>query len=110
MLGTSFSIAVDESPAYLASLLERYKRIIEDTKRQTGLQDPLRIAILTGFLLCDDIEKIKKQKQNGEKEGREAEQLALDLIARIDEALVVPGTYGTTSSGPSGDSSGGGEI
>lgn len=87
MLGTSFSIAADEDPAYLESLLKRYQIVVENTKRVTGLHDPLKVAILTGFLLCDEIEKIKKQGQSGEKEGREAERLTLDLIARIDEAL-----------------------
>jgi cell division protein ZapA (FtsZ GTPase activity inhibitor) len=87
MLGTSFSIAADEDPAYLEGLLKRYQVVIENTKRVTGLHDPLKVAILTGFLLCDEIEKIKKQGQSGEREGREAERLTLDLIARIDEAL-----------------------
>ena len=87
MLGTSFSIAADEDLAYLESLLKRYQIVVENTKRVTGLHDPLKVAILTGFLLCDEIEKIKKQGQSGEKEGREAERLTLDLIARIDEAL-----------------------
>jgi cell division protein ZapA (FtsZ GTPase activity inhibitor) len=87
MLGTSFSISADEDPEYLESLLNRFQIIIENTKKATGLKDPLKVAILTGFLLCDEIEKIKKQ---GYGEGEEAEQLTLDLIARIDEALPGP--------------------
>lgn len=81
MLGTSFSIAADEDPVYLEKLLERYASIVENTKKTTGLADPLKVAILTGFLLCDEIEKIR------EKEGRAAELLTIDLITRIDEAL-----------------------
>ncbi|MDR0599939.1 MAG: cell division protein ZapA [Treponema sp.] len=84
LLGTSFSIAADEDPVYLDSLLTRYRVILESTQKSTGLQNPLKLAILTGFLLCDEIEKIKK---NGAREGREAEQLTLDLIARIDEII-----------------------
>ncbi|GHU12743.1 cell division protein ZapA [Spirochaetia bacterium] len=81
LLGTSFSIAADEDPVYLENLLERYAAIVENTKKLTGLSDPLKVAILTGFLLCDEIEKIR------EHEGRAAELLTLDLIARIDEVL-----------------------
>ncbi|MDR2072706.1 MAG: cell division protein ZapA [Spirochaetaceae bacterium] len=92
LLGTSLSIAADEDSAYLESLLNRYRIVIENTKKSTGLQDPLKLAILTGFLLCDEIEKIKTQGARGEREAREAEQLTLDLIARIDEAL--PGNRG----------------
>jgi hypothetical protein len=83
LLGTSFSIAADEDPVYLDNLLGRYAAIVENTKKITGLQDPLKIAILTGFLLCDEIEKIREQ------DGRAAELLTLDLIARIDEVLPV---------------------
>ncbi|MDR2552432.1 MAG: cell division protein ZapA [Treponema sp.] len=84
LLGTSISIAADEDPVYLESLLNRYRIVIENTQKSTGLQEPLKLALLTGFLLCDEIEKIKKREG---REGREAEQLTLDLIARIDEAI-----------------------
>jgi IS5 family transposase len=87
LLGTSLSIAADEDPAYLESLLNRYRIVIENTKKSTGLQDPLKLALLTGYLLCDEIEKIKKTDARGERDGREAEQLTLDLIARIDEVI-----------------------
>jgi cell division protein ZapA (FtsZ GTPase activity inhibitor) len=85
MLGTSFSISADEDSGYLESLLERYRIVVENTKKATGLTDPLKAAILTGFLLCDEIEKLKARF--GEQDARAAEQLTLDLIARIDEAL-----------------------
>ncbi|MDR2661660.1 MAG: cell division protein ZapA [Treponema sp.] len=84
VLGTSLSIAADEDPDYLEKLLNRYRMVIENTKNLTGLEDPLQVAILTGFLLCDEIEKIKRQDAQ---EGREAEQLTLDMIARIDELI-----------------------
>jgi len=86
VLGTTFSISAEEDSAYLESLLDRYRIILENTKEATGISDkePLKLAILTGFLLCDEIEKMKNQKTQ---EGNEAEQLTLDLITRIDEAI-----------------------
>ncbi|MCL1815838.1 MAG: cell division protein ZapA [Treponema sp.] len=86
LLGTSFSIAADEEISYLESLLNRYRIILENTRKSTGLDEPLKLAILTGFLLCDEIEKMKTQEI---REGREVEQLTLNMIARIDE--VIPG-------------------
>jgi cell division protein ZapA (FtsZ GTPase activity inhibitor) len=86
MLGTSFSISADEDTEYLENLLERYQIVVENTKKATGLTDPLKAAILSGFLLCDEIEKLKVRY--GEQDARKAEQLTLDLIARIDEALL----------------------
>ena len=86
LLGTSFSITADEDSAYLESLLGRYRIILENTQKATGMGDPLKLAILTGFLLCDEIEKTKNQNNN---EHKEAEQRTLNMIARIDE--VIPG-------------------
>ena len=86
LLGTSFSIAADEDSVYLENLLNRFRIILENTKKSTGLDNPLRLALLTGFLLCDEIEKLKNQEA---REGQEAEQLTLNMIARIDE--IIPG-------------------
>ena len=84
LLGTSFSIAADEDSDYLEDLLSKYKSVLDNTQKATGVNDPLKLAILTGFLLCDEIEKIKLEKNN---EGREAEQRTLNMIARIDEVI-----------------------
>jgi cell division protein ZapA (FtsZ GTPase activity inhibitor) len=96
ILGTSFSISADEDAAYLDGLLGHFKAAVDNTQKSTGLRDPLKIAILTGFLLCDEIQKLKQQEKAGvdfgrnsrdEHEDRETELLTLDLIARLDEAL-----------------------
>ena len=86
LLGTSFSIAADEDSVYLEKLLAKYKNVLDNTQNATGVDDPLKLAILTGFLLCDEIEKIKLEEN---REGLEAEKLTLNMIARIDE--VIPG-------------------
>ncbi|MDR0877648.1 MAG: cell division protein ZapA [Treponema sp.] len=85
ILGTSFSITADEDAAYLDEILKQYKSAIENTQNAAGLKDPLKIAVLTGFLLCDEIHKLKANAGT-ETEG-EAEKLTLALIARIDDAL-----------------------
>ncbi|MDR1430249.1 MAG: cell division protein ZapA [Spirochaetaceae bacterium] len=92
MLGTSFTISADADPEYLERLLENYRRFVEDTKRNTGLDDPLKTAILSGFLLCDEIEKTRAHYTGNyteEPDGEQlrTEQLTLDIIARLDEAL-----------------------
>ncbi|MDR1301923.1 MAG: cell division protein ZapA [Treponema sp.] len=88
LLGTSFSIAAEENPVYLESILNNYRLALESTQNSTGLRDPLKIAILTGFLLCDEIQRIfAREAAEQEAEAREAEQITLNLIARIDEML-----------------------
>jgi cell division protein ZapA (FtsZ GTPase activity inhibitor) len=85
ILGTSFSITADEEPEYLEEVLAQYRNAVETTREHTGMKDPLKIAILTGYLLSDEINKLKRH--TGNESDIQAEQLALDLIARIDEAL-----------------------
>jgi cell division protein ZapA (FtsZ GTPase activity inhibitor) len=90
ILGTSFSISADEDPAYLESLLNRYYRCVENTRKLTGLSDPLKLAIMTGFLLCDDIQKRRENGNTPEHpsaDSREAERIFLNINSRIDEAL-----------------------
>jgi mannose-6-phosphate isomerase len=90
ILGTSFSIAADEDSTYLESLLNQYRIKIENTRRKTGLQDPLKLAVITGFLLCDDVQKAQRNGAWGRNspDQDEAERLTLDLITRIDEVLI----------------------
>jgi mannose-6-phosphate isomerase len=90
ILGTSFSIAADEDSAYLESLLNQYRIRIDNTRKRTGLDDPLKLAVITGFLLCDDVRKAQKNEPFGRDspEQDEMERITLDLITRIDEILV----------------------
>ncbi|MDR0624333.1 MAG: cell division protein ZapA [Treponema sp.] len=90
ILGTSFSITADEDAAYLEEILEQYRAAVKKTQDLSNLKDPLKIAILTGFLLSDEIRKLRDRKDpewGEDAEAQEAEKLTLNLIARIDEAL-----------------------
>ncbi|MCL2069955.1 MAG: mannose-6-phosphate isomerase, class I [Treponema sp.] len=85
VLGTSLSISTDEDAKYLDTLLEKYRQAIEDVKRKSGIKDPLKIAVLTGFLLCDDLQKAGPARLSPE--DGEAEQLTLGMISRLDELV-----------------------
>lgn len=89
LLGTSFSVTVDEDAFYLKILLDKYRRVIENTRKTTGIEDPLKTAILAGFLLCDEAEKLRARENTGIGvfDSMKAEELTLDLINRIDKAL-----------------------
>jgi cell division protein ZapA (FtsZ GTPase activity inhibitor) len=88
LLGTAFSISADEDPVYLNSLLSDYRQAIENTRKITGIEDPLKLAIITGFLLCDDYKKLTSQNPRV-RDTIEAEKLAQELISRLDKALNV---------------------
>lgn len=86
ILGTSFFITTDEDPVYLNELLTQYRAAVVDTQKNSGLKDPLKTAILTGFLLCDEIHKLRN-RDGSRQEDTEAEKLTLNLIAQLDSVL-----------------------
>jgi cell division protein ZapA (FtsZ GTPase activity inhibitor) len=101
LLGTSFSITAEEDSAYLENILTKYRQSLRSIQDSTGLRDPLKLAILTGFLLCDQIQRIylreapeaepqgrgAEEPETAQEKEREAERITLDLIARIDAIL-----------------------
>jgi len=88
ILGTSFTIAADEDEEYLRKVLAQYRAAVENTQSISGINEPLNIAVLTGFLLCDEVNKIKQQL---EKESIEISERTMKLITALDQAL---GRYG----------------
>jgi len=88
IFGTNITISAEEPTKYLEMLLGKFRRTIENVQRTTGLKDPLKIAVLTGFLLCDDLEKagsapgaVKDEEQG------EAERLTESMIFRLSEII-----------------------
>ena len=61
LLGASFSAQASEDDAYLAKLLSYYKEITESIKNSSGVKDSLKISILSGIALVDELYK-EKQK------------------------------------------------
>jgi len=84
ILGTSFSITTDEDEEYLKKVLAQYTKAVQNTQKISGINSPLNTAVLTGFLLCDEINKIKQQTEN---ESAEAKERTMNIIAALDKAL-----------------------
>ena len=102
VLGYSIPISADEDTKYLEKLLASYKQKLENIQTTTGLNDPLKTAILTGFLLCDECEKIRFEKISSEKDNFEknhsdtsmeqatdieAENITINLIEKLGKLL-----------------------
>ena len=92
ILGTSFAIQAKEDSAYLENLLAYYKQVSQKIEKDTGLTDPIKQAILTGIMLCDEL--YKEKKKNSEFLGKptnddlfEAEKITLDMIEKISTVL-----------------------
>jgi cell division protein ZapA (FtsZ GTPase activity inhibitor) len=88
VLGTKFSITTNEDPAFLDKVLAQFQAAIDNTRNISRMKDPLKISILTGFLLCAEINKLKIQI---EKEQTDVEQeinrITRNLIDSIDHVM-----------------------
>ena len=89
VLGTSLSISAEEDMEYLQNLLERYRTVVDQTQEQTGLRDPLKVAVLAGFLLTEELFKAEQAacSKAVDEEAQEAEKLTQNIISRLDKVL-----------------------
>jgi len=87
VLGASFSITVGEDPEYLNDVLDQYKLAVTSTQGISGMKDPLKVAILTGFLLCDEINKLKLQFEEDQAAVERALNRTANLILRLDKVV-----------------------
>ena len=95
-LGSSFDITVDEDEAYLQKVLAQYEAAVENTRCISGINEPINIAILTGFMLCDEINRIKQRFDEeisgfDRDEAQEVQDRTLRLISKLDQALKLAG-------------------
>lgn len=96
-LGVSFAIQAQEDTQYLENLLSYFNKVTDQIKANTGLQDPLRIAILSGIMICDELNREKKnsaenikktpETQVSSEDLSEAERLTLNMINKIDNVI-----------------------
>lgn len=89
VLGTSFALQTDESSQYLDVLYNHYKIMLKHVENVTGGKDPLKIAIIAGILITDELFKEKIKGANADKtpELNEMEMIALKMISRIDQVI-----------------------
>ncbi|NLK45372.1 MAG: cell division protein ZapA [Treponema sp.] len=92
LLGTSFSIQADEDSLYLEKLLSHYRKTVEELIRSTELKEPLKIAILAGIMITDELAKERQNIPDTDTlmvnaELSEAEKIVLQLTKKIDQVL-----------------------
>jgi len=90
VLGTKFSITAGEDPAYLDEVLAQYRFAVANTQGISGMKDPLNVAVLTGFLLCDEINKLRIQYEEGQAKAGEMDRVIGNLITRIEQVVEKP--------------------
>ncbi|HDQ14837.1 MAG TPA: cell division protein ZapA [Sediminispirochaeta sp.] len=80
LLGTSFTIKTNEDPHYLYRIVQKVEKRFEQVRKNMGVSDPLRIAVLSSIILTDELQKLHS-------ESEEAETLTRNLIDLIDRTL-----------------------
>ncbi len=89
LLGSSFSLKVDEDPAYFSKLIKFIETKFSGIQEEMSVHDPLRVAILSCILITDELFKEKDKNRNSlsDKEAAEVEKMTLEIIKLIDSAL-----------------------
>lgn len=92
LLGTNFTVSAQESDEYLEKLNSYYKEITSSIKNSNIYKDPLKISILAGISLIDELYKEKQKNASLRKnlssaELEKTEEITLELIDKIDKVL-----------------------
>lgn len=87
MLGTKFTIQADNgNDEYLQKLLGYYKRITDDLL-ESGITNPMQVAILAGINLCDELYKEKENKIAKEAVEHNSNNKASNANSKETEAI-----------------------
>jgi cell division protein ZapA len=95
LLGTNFTIQSDEDPAYLRQILSYLEDKVQEVSSGVKTSDPLKISILAGLLLADELHKQRNQSPIigssnntlNEEDELEVAEITTRLIKTIDECL-----------------------
>ena len=86
MLGASFAIDAGESDEYLQSIYSHYAKVVADVQKTSGVNEPIRIAIIAGILLSDELSKERLNPQTAVPE-RETEALIEQSTRKMIEDI-----------------------
>ncbi|MCQ2594346.1 MAG: cell division protein ZapA [Treponemataceae bacterium] len=92
ILGTSFSIQANEDSLYLDKLLQYYRSTVEDVARSTDLKEPIKIAVLAGIMITDELMKERQNAASTDSlmvnaELSEVEKRTIQMMKKLDQAL-----------------------
>lgn len=86
LLGTSFTIQTDESREYMETLVAELSRRVDSLRRSTRVQDPLKLSVIAGITILDELTRSRRESGGDEELAR----IAARLIGRLDEGLSGP--------------------
>ncbi len=89
LLGSSIELRSNSDLEYMEQVFRHLEYKVAITQEALKLNDPLKTALITAFLLVDDLlsERAEHQKLLPYKEGLEAGELVSGLLEHLGELL-----------------------
>lgn len=90
LLGTSFAIQANETDEYLNKIYNHYLHVLDQVKQSSSVRDPLKLAILAGILIADELYKEELSEQDSQdiiKNAFDIEKSAMRMIEKINEVI-----------------------
>ena len=87
ILGSSFTIRSDESPEHMEQLIEHFSSCVSQSRRAMPQADSLRIAILSGLNITDELFKTRSEIIATGQNSKDTSAILSRLIAVIDRTI-----------------------
>ncbi|MGP1438985.1 MAG: cell division protein ZapA [Treponema sp.] len=90
VLGTSFDLEADQQDEYVQSIYNYYLSVLEKAKATSDVDDPLKIAIIAGLFLSDEVFKARIETTcttTDPKAFIDMETTTMRMIAKIDDIM-----------------------
>lgn len=77
-----YNIAGDLDPVYVDELAQSVDRKMREIARATGMVDSVKIAVLAALSITDELETLRRSRNEGRQELRERAERCLKLVER----------------------------
>jgi cell division protein ZapA (FtsZ GTPase activity inhibitor) len=95
ILGSSFKLKTDEDLDYLKEIVAYFEQKVMETQDKVGIQDPLKVALIAGIVVADELYKERLGKPypdsaSGASTRNEMEinSITRNLINQLSKAIV----------------------
>lgn len=90
VLGTSFDLEADQKDEYVQSIYNYYLSVLEKAKLVSDVDNPLKIAIITGLFLSDEVFKARLETTGTITDPEtfiDMETTTMRMIEKIDDVI-----------------------
>lgn len=78
----TYTIAGDLEPVYVEELAQYVDTTMREIARATNLVDSVKVAVLAALSVADELETLRRSREDGREELRERAERCLKLVER----------------------------